>query len=85
MNNDPSNPFNWRMRTGPSIFAQDHTFRPKGDSGKSGGEIQSDIIARKVAKGETPGTIKNLGKHKEEKITAFREFPMYTKAKASKK
>ena len=29
MNKDPNNPFNWRMRTEPSIFAKDVHFRPK--------------------------------------------------------
>jgi hypothetical protein len=85
MNNDPRNPFNWRMRTGPSIFAQDPSFTPRKD-GKSNGEVQSAVIARKVAEGKSPGTIHNLGrqdKGKEAQVLAYRQFGVYSKATPS--
>ena len=88
MNKDPNNPFNWRMRTGPSIFAQDPQFKAKGPEGRSGSEIMSDYVERKRAQGEEVGTIHGLGgrltsKKREEELLAYKQFGIYSKAKAS--
>jgi hypothetical protein len=85
MTQDPTNPFNWRMRTEPSIFAKDVSFTPR-KNGKSNSEVQSEVIAQKVANGESPGSINNLGRHtaeKERKMLAYRQFGVYSKATPS--
>ena len=79
---DPRSPFNWRNRTEPSIFAKDLAFTPRKD-GKSNSEVQSEVIAKKVAAGESPGPINNLGKHtkaKEQQVLAYRQFGVYSRA-----
>jgi hypothetical protein len=90
MNIDPKNPFNWRMRTEPSIFAKDPAFRPKGPEGKTGGQIMSEHVEKMRSKGESPGTIHALGgrstnKEREKELLAYKQFGTYAKAKPSKK
>lgn len=73
---DPNSPFNWHMRTGPSIFAQDLQFRARKD-GKSNGMVQSESVQRRREAGEDPGTIKNLGAPsfaKDARLLAFKQF-----------
>lgn len=85
MSNDPHSPFNWRMRTEPSIFAKDVHFRPRKE-GKSNGEVQSDVIERKREQGELPGHIEGLGKSnksKTERLLAYKHFGTYTRAAPS--
>ena len=86
MNQDPNNPFNWRLRTEPSIFAKDPYFRAKGPEGKTTGQIMTDFVERQRAKGIEPGAITGLGKttkEKEERLLAYKQFGIYSKAKAS--
>lgn len=85
---DPNSPFNWRMRTEPSIFAKDPQFRPKGTDGKSSGQIMSDYVERKRAQGEEVGTIHGLGgraisKERERELLAYKQFGIYSQAKPS--
>lgn len=81
---DPNSPFNWRERTEPSIFAKDLAFTPRKD-GKSNSEVQSEVIAKKVAAGETPGTMYGISKKKEvaEKLLAYKHFGTYSRATPS--
>lgn len=90
MNKDPNSPFNWRLRTGPSIFAKDPLFRAKGPDGRSGSEIMSDYVERKRAQGEEVGTIHGLGgratsKERERELLAYKQFGVYSKATPSSK
>lgn len=81
MTSDINSPFNWRMRTEPSIFAQDIQFRARKD-GKSNGEVQSEAVARSRANGKNPGTIHNLGSQSAEKdarLLAYKQFGMDVK------
>lgn len=87
---DPRSPFNWRMRTEPSIFAKDVQFRAKGPEGRSGSQIMSEYVERKRAQGEEVGTIHRLGgrsasQQREKELLAYKQFGVYSKAVASKK
>lgn len=76
MTKDLRSPFNWRLRTEPSIFAQDLQFRARKD-GKSNGEVQSESVQRRREAGDDPGTIKNLGAPsaaKDARLLAYRQF-----------
>lgn len=84
MTKDINSPFNWRLRTGPSIFAKDVNFRPRKD-GKSIGEVQTEIVDSKRARGELPGNLYGLGspanaKAREERMLAYKQFGVYSKA-----
>lgn len=84
----PYSPFLWRNRTEPSIFAKDHTFWPKGTSGKSGAQLATDVVEEKRKEGKMHGTIHGLGsttRKKEEQLLAYKQFGVYSKAKASVK
>ena len=87
-NLDPRNPFNWRMRTEPSIFARDPHFRAKGPEGKTTSQIMTDFVERQRANGIEPGSINGLGKpskEKEERLLAYKHFGTYSKAAPSTK
>lgn len=87
MNNDPNNPFNWRLRTEPSIFYNDPMFRARKD-GKSNAEVQSAAVARYRAEGSNNGTIYNLGRktpEKEARLLAFKQFGTNVKTSKSTK
>jgi hypothetical protein len=61
MNQDPRNPFNWRMRTEPSIFARDQYFKPK-QSKMSQEDRESQLINYKqfgVFSKAQPGKLEN--------------------------
>ena len=82
MTKDPNSPFNWYLRNGPSIFAQDPYFRPKAD-GKTDSQRATDTVEKRRVNGIDPGTISNLGKHTKEKeaqLLAYRQFGTYSKA-----
>lgn len=88
MNKDPNNPFNWRLRTEPSIFAKDIQFRAKGPEGKSGSQISTEFVENQRKQGLEPGSITGLGKptkEKEERLLAYKQFGVYSKAQPSKK
>lgn len=88
MNRNPNNPFNWRERTEPSIFAKDPYFRPKGPEKRTGSQIMTDYVEKKRAEGIEPGSIVGLGKltkEKEDRLLAYKHFVTYSKAVASVK
>jgi hypothetical protein len=85
---DPKSPFNWYLRTEPSIFAQDAYFRPKGAQGRTGSQIMTEYVEKKRSEGIEPGSIIGLGKlskEKEERLLAYKHFGTYSKAKPTKK
>ncbi len=88
MNKDPNSPFNWYLRTKPSIFAEDPYFRPKGLEKRTSSQIMTDYVEKKRAEGVEPGSIVGLGKitkEKEERLLAYKQFGTYAKAVPSKK
>lgn len=88
MSKDPNSPFNWRMRTEPSIFYKDPLFRAKGAEGRSNSQIMTEFVEKQRAKGIEPGSINNLGrptKAKEELLLAYKQFGVYSKATPSLK
>ena len=88
MNKDPNNPFNWRLRTEPSIFYKDITFRAKGPDGKSASQISAEFVENKRMQGIEPGAITGLGKpskEKEARLLAYKQFGTYSKAVPSTK
>lgn len=84
--NKPNSPFNWRENKEPTIFAKDPQFRPRRD-GKSSGEVQSEAISRRVANGESPGSLYGISKKKEvlDRMMSYKQFGVYSRAVASKK
>lgn len=87
MNQDPKSPFNWRLRTEPSIFAKDPYFQPKGNGSKTRSQIATEYVESQRALGLEPGAIAGLGKstkEKEERLLSYKHFGVYAKAKASK-
>jgi hypothetical protein len=87
MSKDPNSPFNWRMRKGPSIFAQDPYFRVKAD-GKTDSQRASDTVEARRSQGIDPGTLYGIGKQgkdKEAQILAYKHFGAYSKAHPSTK
>ena len=85
---DPNSPFNWHMRTEPSIFAQDAYFRPKGPEKRTSGQIMTEVLDKRRATGKDPGTIFGIGvqdREKEERLLAYRQFGTYSKATPSTK
>lgn len=88
MTKDINSPFNWRMRTEPSIFYKDPLFRAKGAEGRSNSQIMTDFVEKKRAQGIEPGSIIGLGKltkEKEERLLSYKHFGVYSKAQSSKK
>lgn len=84
MTHDPRSPFNWHMRTEPSIFARDPYFRPKGSQGRTGSQIMTEYVEKKRSEGIEPGSINGLGKvtkEKEERLLAYRQFGIFSRAK----
>lgn len=84
----PDSPFLWMNRTGPSIFAKDINFAPKGASGKTGSQLATDVVEEKRKEGKMHGTIHNLGsksKQKEEALIAYKQFGIYSRAKPNVK
>lgn len=86
MRKDPNSPFNWHLRTEPSIFAKDPYFRAKAD-GKTDSQRATDTVEnRRKNTGKDHGTIAALGKmtkEKEAKLLAYKHFGTYTKATPS--
>lgn len=87
MTKDPNNPFNWRLRTEPSIFAKDPFFRAKAD-GKTDSQRATATVENRRKQGVDPGTLYGIGKttkDKEEQMLAYKQFGVYSKAAPSKK
>lgn len=88
MNKDPNNPFNWRHRTEPSIFAKDVYFRTRSD-GKTDSQRASDVVEAKKINGKSPTVVYGLGepktkaKSKTDKLLAYKHFGTYSKATPS--
>lgn len=86
MIDDPNSPFNWRMRTEPSIFAKDVAFRPRSD-GKTDSQRSSDVATERRKSGKDPVDLYALGKSgkskqvREEELLAYKQFGVYTRAK----
>lgn len=86
--NDPNNPFMWAKFPRDSIFVKDVTFRAKGLDGKSGAQIATDTIDKRRETNPMLGTINNIGsaahrKAEEERMLAYRQFGVYSRAQPS--
>ena len=84
----PNSPFHWAEHPRDSIFFKDVTFRAKGLDGKSGAQIATDVIDKRRETDPMLGTMKNLGsvanrQKEEERMLAYRQFGIYSKAKPS--
>jgi len=78
-------PFLWHKHQRDSIFVQDSYFRPKGESGKTTGQIASDSVDTRRAKGEDVGYMKGMSRKREEEIIAYKQFGVYSRATVSVK
>jgi hypothetical protein len=77
----PDSPFLWASNPQDSMFMKDHTFRAKGDTGKSGAQLASDFVEYQRQMGWNPGTIQRLGSRKKElAVTAYKQFGIYSRA-----
>jgi hypothetical protein len=81
----PDSPFLWAEHPRPSIFASDHTFRPKSSDGKTIGQLVTSRLDERRAKGELVGTVPGMSKKREEEVLAYRLFGVYSRAKSSTK
>ena len=84
---DLRSPFYWYLQKGPSMFAKDPHFKPRGEQGRSAGQIMTDVVEEKRKTNKNHGTIKNFGnpaKEKEAQLLAYRQFGVYAKATPSK-
>lgn len=87
MNRDINNPFNWRMRTEPSIFLKDIYFRARSD-GKTDSQRSSEVTEAKKVNGKSPPVVPGLGEAsrvRAEKLLAYKQFGVYSLAQPSKK
>jgi hypothetical protein len=76
-------PFLWANNPRDSMFMKDHSFRAKGEDGKSGAQIAADFVETQRKLGKMPGTIKKLGartKEKELALIAYKQFGIYSRA-----
>lgn len=84
----PDSPFHWAHSPRPSIFMQDVSFRAKGSSDKSIGQVVTDNLEARRAKGEMVGYMHGIGQHtleKEKHLLAYKQFGIYSKAVPSLK
>jgi hypothetical protein len=82
---NPNSPFNWRNRTEPSIFATDPQFRAT-STGKTGSQIASESVEARRVQGVDPKALTNIGvptKEKVERLLAYKQFGVYSRAKPS--
>lgn len=82
MNQDPNNPFNWRLRTTPSIFATDPYFKTRSD-GKTDSQRVSEIVEAKKINGFAPPTVYGLNKRAQD-LLSYKQFGVYSKAQPGK-
>lgn len=78
-------PFLWHKHPRDSIFMSDSYFKARGDTGKTTGQIATDAVEKRRAKGEEPGYLQGLSRKREEEILSYRVFGVYSLAKASNK
>lgn len=80
------NPFEWWKNPEPSIFAKDPLFKARSD-GKTNSQAQSEAISRRVANGESPGTVLGISTKADERMRsklAYKQFGgAYSRAKPS--
>ena len=84
----PDSPFLWANNSRDSMFMKDHSFRAKGEKGKSEVQLASDFVESQRKLGKTPGTIHKLGlrtKQKELAMLAYKQFGIYTRAQPNVK
>lgn len=82
----PDSPFHWAHNPRPSMFVRDVTFRPKGTSDQSIGQLAAQSVDTRRANGEVVGHLYGIGqntKEKEAKLVAYKQFGIYSKAKPS--
>jgi hypothetical protein len=72
-----TNPFLWRERTEPSIFATDPAFTAKAN-GKTTSQMATEIVDEQRKKGKSPGTIQGLGANTD-KYLKYREHQIATR------
>jgi hypothetical protein len=81
----PSSPFHWAEHPQDSIFVKDVTFRAKGNDGKSGAQIATDVIEKRREINPMLGTLHSMGSREnrqkeEERMLAYRQFGVYSRA-----
>lgn len=73
-------PFLWHKHPRDSIFMSDSYFKARGDTGKTTGQIATDAVEKRRAKGDEPGYMKGLSRKREEEILAYKQFGVYSRA-----
>ena len=83
-NLDPRSPFNWHLRTEPSIFAKDPAFRPRKD-GLSVSQTQTEQLNKRREGGEAVGTFHGIQSKKTQEMLAYKQFGVYSRAQPGKR
>jgi hypothetical protein len=84
LSNDPEvNPFLWRQRKGPSIFARDPNFTPKNSTGQSRGEIASEAVVVQRHQGKNVGYLYGISE-KTPPLLTVTERPLNTYSRAKR-
>ena len=80
----PISPFNWRENKEPTIFAKDPYFRPKA-GGKTNSQLATQSVETRRANGDDPSKLYLIGNRKteEERMLAYRQFGVYSRAEPS--
>jgi hypothetical protein len=76
------NPFLWNINRRPSSFANDLLYKAKAASGKTSGQIMTDIVKKKREENVNHGTVYGLNKDRDEAMVKAKLFQIFTKGSA---
>jgi hypothetical protein len=76
------NPFLWNVNRRPSSFANDLLYKAKAVSGKTSGQIMTDIVKKKREENVNHGTVYGLSKDRDEAMVKAKLFQIFTKGSA---
>lgn len=71
-------PFLWDVDRRPSSFANDPLYKSKSDSGKTTGQIMTDIVKKKREENINHGTIYGLNKDRDTAMLRAKLFQIFT-------
>jgi len=72
-------PFLWNVNRRPSSFANDPMYKAKADSGKSGGQLMTDVVKKKREESINHGTVYGLNKDRDAALLHAKLFQIFTK------
>lgn len=72
-------PFLWNINRGPSSFANDPLYKARLVSGKTAGQIMTDVVKKKREDNINHGTIYGLNNDREAAMLRAKLFSIFTK------